>query len=42
MKELLSENQELIEPSLAVLINRSVTLISDEACCISRLPHSIG
>lgn len=41
MKELLSENHELIEPSLAALINRCVALISDEACVNSRLSHSI-
>lgn len=30
MKELLSDNPQLIEPSLTTLINRCVTLISDE------------
>jgi hypothetical protein len=42
MKELLSENEKLIEPSLAALISRCAALISDEACIISRLSPSIG
>ena len=42
MKELLSQNQELIEPSLTALLNRCAALIADEACLIPRLSRTIS
>lgn len=37
LRELLSENATLIEPSLTSLINRCVTLISDEVRILQKI-----